>query len=83
MVQTTVYWGMHSQGLAVTIHYDVIVEEDFLIDVSMLHYAQVQVKYDTKELYRKGKAVKGIARIRRGEYRAQRITLQSDWLIQL
>ena len=48
----------------------------------MLHYAQVQVKYDTQKLYRIGKAVKEVARIRRGEYRALRVTLQSDWLIQ-
>ena len=41
--------------LAVAINYNVIVndiEEDFLIDASMLHYVQVQVKYDTQELYR-------------------------------
>ena len=42
-------------------------EEDLLIDVSMLHYAQVQLRYDTQELTRKGKDVKEVARIRRGE----------------
>ena len=71
--------------LAVAIHYDVIMddtEEDLLIELSMLHYAQVQGKYDTQELYRKGKSVKGVTRIRRGEYRACRVTLQADWLIQ-
>ena len=67
--------------LLVAIHYDVIVdniEEDFLIDALIL---QVQVKYNTQELSRKVKVVKEVARIRRGEYRAQRITLQTDWLI--
>ena len=71
--------------LAVAIHYDVVVndrEEDFLTDRSMLHYTQVQVKYDTQELYRKGKAVKRVARIRRGEYRACGDSLHADWLIQ-
>ena len=48
----------------------------------MLHYIQVHVKYDTQELYRKGKVVKGVARIWTGGYRASRVTLQSDWLIQ-
>ena len=58
--------------VAVATHYDVImddIEEDFLIDASMLHFAHVQEKYDTQELCKKGKAVKGVARIRRGEYR--------------
>ena len=62
---------MEIPELAIAIHYDGIVddiEEDFLIDVSMLHNA-LQIKYDT-ELYRKRKAVNGVARIRRGEYRA-------------
>ena len=60
---------MHSQGGNSRAGcYEVIVDnikEDFLIDTSMLHYAQVQVKYDTQELYRKGKVVKGVARIKR------------------
>ena len=48
----------------------------------MLHYAQIQLRYDTNELNRKGKVVKGVARIRRREYKARRITLQSDWIVQ-
>ena len=81
MVQTTVHW-VNAQSrwkfleLVVAIHYDVIVEDiekDFPIDASVLHYTQVQVKYGTQELYRKGKAVKGVERIRRAEYRACRV----------
>ena len=48
----------------------------------MLHYAQIQLRYDTQELSRKGKVVKGVTRLRYGEYRARRITLQSDWIMQ-
>ena len=58
--------------MAVVIYYEVIVddiEEEYLNDVFMLHYAQVQVKYDTQEVFSKGK-VKGVTRIRRREYRA-------------
>ena len=57
---------MEIPELTVAIHYDVIlddIEEDFLIDTSMLHYAQVHVKCNTQELYRRGKTVKGVARI--------------------
>ena len=70
---------------SVVINYDFIVddiEEDLLIDTSILHYAQIQLRYGTQELSRKGKTVKGVARLRRGEYRARRITLQSDWIVQ-
>ena len=35
-----------------------------------------------QELSRKGKTVEGVARLRRGEYRARRIKLESDWVIQ-
>ena len=34
------------------------IEEDLLIDASMLHYAQIQLRYDTQELSRKGKTSK-------------------------
>ena len=43
------------------VNYDFIVddiEEDILIDASMLHYAQIQLRYDTQELCRQGKTVK-------------------------
>ena len=38
--------------------------EDLLTDVSMLQYSQVQLKYTTQELNRKGKVAKVVARIR-------------------
>ena len=71
--------------LSVVITYDVIVDdiqEDLLIDATMMHYAGVQLKYDTQELVRKGKVVKGIARVSRNEYKARRLVLQRDWVVQ-
>ena len=44
--------------LFVVINYDFIVddiEENLLIDASMLHYAQIQLRYDTQEMSKKGK----------------------------
>ena len=52
--------------LSVVINYDFIVddiEEDLLIDFSMLHYDQIQLRNDTQELSRKRKTVKGVARL--------------------
>ena len=46
------------------------IEEDLLIDATMMHYAEIQLKYDTQELLRKNKTVKGIARVSRSEFRA-------------
>ena len=54
------------------------IEEDLLIDATMMHYAEVQIKYDSQELVRKDKVVKGVARVTRGEYRARRLVLQQD-----
>ena len=62
--------------LALAMEYDVVVdniEEDLLIDAAMLHYAGVQLKYDTQELSRKDRTVKGVARVTRGSYRARRV----------
>ena len=66
------------------VNYDFIeddIEEDILLDASMLHYAQIQLRYDTQELCWKGKSVKGVARLRHGGYRARRIALQTDWVV--
>ena len=63
---------MHSDKIA----HDI--EEDFLVDVSVLHYAQVQVKYHTQELTRKGKVVRGVARMRRIEDTARRSTFKNN-----
>ena len=52
--------------MSVVVTYDVIVDdidEDFLIDATLMHYAGVQLNYDRQELTRKNKVVKGIARI--------------------
>ena len=71
--------------LAVEIEYDVVIddiEEDLLIDATMMHYAEIQLKYDTQELLRKNKTVKGIARVSRSEFRARRLVLKEDWVIQ-
>ena len=70
--------------LAVAIQYDVVVDdidEDLLIDAAMLHYAGVQLKYDTQELSRKDRTVKGVARVRRGSFKARRVLLQKDWVV--
>ena len=71
--------------LAVVVEYDVVVDnidEDLLVDATMMHYAGVQLRYDTQELVRKDKVVKGIARVSRSEFCARRLVLKSDWLIQ-
>ena len=47
--------------------YDFIVddiEEDLLIDASLLHYMEVQLRFDMQELVRKDKVVKVVARLR-------------------
>ena len=70
--------------LAVAIEYDVVVdeiEEDLLIDAAMMHHAGIQLKYDEQELCRKNKTVKGVARLRRGAYKARRVCLQKDWVV--
>ena len=70
--------------LAVAVHYDVVVdeiEEDLLIDAAMMHYAGIQLKYDAQELCRKNKTVKGVARVRRGSFKARRVVLQKDWVV--
>ena len=54
--------------------YNVIVdnmEEDLLLDATMMHKAGKQLNYDTQELIHKDKVVKGEARISRIEYRAR------------
>lgn len=71
--------------LAVQVCYDVIVdeiEEDLLIDAAFMHYAEIQINYVTKELSRKERTVKGIARVSRANYRVRRVTLQKDWIVQ-
>lgn len=71
--------------LLLTLQYDVVVDEiqeDLLIDAAMLHYAGIQLKYDTQELVRKNKTVKGVARVTRGSFKARRVFLQKNWVIQ-
>ena len=58
------------------INYNVTVddiEENMLIDASTLHYAQVQLKYNTQELTRKRKVAERIARIKQGEYKQEEL----------
>ena len=65
--------------LSVAISYDVIVDdidEDFLMDATLLHYAGVQLDYSKQVLTRKNKVVKGIARVSRSAYKARRLVLQ-------
>ena len=53
--------------LSVVIDYDFIVDDikvDLLTDASMLHFAQIQLRYDTQELSRKWKVIKCVASIR-------------------
>ena len=50
--------------LQLTVMYDVIVddiEEELLIDATLMHYANMQLDYKTKELRRKNRVVKGVA----------------------
>ena len=50
--------------VSVVIAYDAIVddiEEYLLLDATMMLYAGIQLKYDTQELIRKDKIVKGVA----------------------
>ena len=71
--------------LSVIINYDVVIddiEEDLLIDATMMQYAEMQLKYDTQELQRKGKVAKCIARLRKEKTKARRVMLQKDWVIQ-
>ena len=71
--------------LGIIVEYDVVVddiEEDLLIDAGMMHHAGVQCKYDTQEIVRKNKVVKGVARVRRRGLKARRVTLVKDWVIQ-
>ena len=70
--------------LSVVVEYDVVVddvEEDLLIDASMMHHAGIQLKYDSKELVRKGKIAKAVCRLNRQDNKARRLTLQRDWII--
>ena len=71
--------------LSVQVHYDVVVddiEEDLLIDAAFMHYTGIQINYVTKELTRKERTVKGIARVNKINYRVRRVTLQKDWVVQ-
>ena len=61
--ECTVY--IEVPGLAIMVEYDVVVdeiEETILLDAAFLHYAQIQMRYDTLELSRNGKIVKGVSR---------------------
>ena len=59
--------------LAVAEAYDFIVDdiEDLLVDASLLHYMEVQLRYDRQELVRKGKVLKAVARLRTRASKAQ------------
>ena len=47
----------------------------------MLHYAQVQVKYDTQELYRKGKTVKEVVNTKEESTGHKELSFsQTGWL---
>ena len=73
-------------GLSVVITYDVTVEdieEDLMLDTSIMHFVRIQLKYDTQELICREKVVKGVARASQREYKARRLVLQRDGLIQL
>ena len=64
--------------------YDFIVddiEEDLLMDASLLHYMEVQLRYDRQELVRKDKVVKAVARLRTRASKARRVVLKKDWII--
>ena len=52
--------------LSVVITYDVIVdhiEEDLIMDATVMHYAVLQLKFDTQELIQKDKVINGVARV--------------------
>ena len=70
--------------LSVVMSYDVIVDdidEDFLMDATLMHYAGVQLNYDRQELTRKNKVAKGVARISSAR-KARRLVLERDWIVQ-
>ena len=58
------------------------IEEDLLVDASLLHYMEVQLRYDRQELVCKGKVVKAVARLRMRASKARRVILKKDWVIQ-
>ena len=58
------------------------IKEDLLVDVSLLHYMAVQLRYDRQELVRKGKVIKAVARLRMRVSKVRRVTLKKDWIIQ-
>ena len=65
--------------------YDFIVddiEEDLLVDATLLHYMEVQLRYDRQELVCKDKVVKAVARLRTRVCKAKRVVLKKDWIIQ-
>ena len=71
--------------LSVAAAYDFIVddiEEDLLVDASLLHYTEVQLTYDRQELVGKGKVVKAVARLRARAFKARRVILKKDWVVQ-
>ena len=58
------------------------IEEDLLVDASLLHYMEVQLRYDRQELVRKGKVVKAVFRLRTRASKARQVILKKDWVIQ-
>ena len=80
--ECTVTLEMPELGVRVT--YNVIVDdisEDILIDAYLMGYLDISLKYADRELTRKGKTVKGIARVK-GEGCVWRLMLAQDCLVE-
>ena len=76
---------IHIPELCVTVQYDVIVdhiEEDLLIDATLMSHAKVSLDYISKELRRGNKVVKATTKMCGRNYKARRVTAQKDWMIQ-
>ena len=69
--------------LAVTMDYDVLIadiDEDLLVDASLMHYADIDLHYGSHQMVRKGKVLRGVARAR-GDRKVRRLMLQKEWVI--
>ena len=70
--------------LAVRVEYDVIVDnisEDLLVDANLMSYMGITIKYQDKQMERKGKTTRGIARLR-SEGRVRRLQLAKDCVVE-
>ena len=73
---------MLNQELSVSVNYDFIVDTLRKFVDWCLHALLCPDPVEVLRIDQKGKVVKGVARIRHGEYRTRRNILQTDWVVQ-